>query len=170
MATNRRRGFTLIEVLIVVVIMAVLAATIIPQFSSSTKDAKESSLKFNMHTMKSQIELYKLHHLSSLPTEIGDATTGYLPQLTQATDVSGNRGTAGTSYPYGPYIEGDLPANPFDGKNTVTSVDLGGKKPTAVSGDAGGWQYDPKTGAIWPNNSEYYETTETATTGGTTGG
>ena len=38
-----RSAFTLIEVLIVVIIMAVLAATIIPQFSSSTNDAKNSS-------------------------------------------------------------------------------------------------------------------------------
>jgi prepilin-type N-terminal cleavage/methylation domain-containing protein len=38
---TRRIGFTLIEVLIVVVIMAVLAATIIPQFSSSTDEAKQ---------------------------------------------------------------------------------------------------------------------------------
>ncbi len=158
MGMNRRRGFTLIEVLIVVVIMAVLAATIIPQFSSSTNDAKDSALKFNMHTMRSQIELYKLHHLGEYPDEIGDASNGYLPQMTQATDVDGGTGTAGTSYPYGPYIEGDLPANPFDGKNAVTSVDLSGAKPTAVSGTAGGWQYDPKTGAIWPNNAEYFAT------------
>ena len=47
---NRRKAFTLIEALIVVIIMAVLAATIIPQFSTSTKDAKMSNLKFNLHT------------------------------------------------------------------------------------------------------------------------
>ena len=81
MGTNRRRGFTLIEVLIVVVIMAVLAATIIPQFSSSTRDAKDSALEFNTHTMRSQIELYKVHHNSNYPDQIGDSTNGYLPQL-----------------------------------------------------------------------------------------
>jgi general secretion pathway protein G len=156
MDTSRNRGFTLIEVLIVVVIMAVLAAVIIPQFSSSTQDAKDSALRFNSHTMRSQIELYKLHHLGKYPDQIGDATTGYLPQLTKATDINGNIGAAGAAYPYGPYIEGDVPPNPFDGKNVVTQVDLGGQKPTGVSGTAGGWQYDPNTGAIWPNNPEYF--------------
>src|SRR5687767_2144937 len=66
-AKRSREAFTLIEVLIVVVIMAVLAATIIPQFSSSTKDARESSLRFNLHALRSQIELYKLHHTGAVP-------------------------------------------------------------------------------------------------------
>jgi prepilin-type N-terminal cleavage/methylation domain-containing protein len=159
MSPHRRRdAFTLIEVLIVVVIMAVLAATIIPQFSSSTEDAKESSLQFNTHTLRSQIELYKVHHLGKYPTVIGDATDGWLPQLTGATNAAGGVGTLGDAdYPYGPYVDGEIPANPFDNKNAVTSVDLGGAKPTAVSGSAGGWQYDPKTGAVWPNNAEYYQ-------------
>ncbi len=52
MAIGRRNAFTLIEVLIVVIIMAVLAATIIPQFSSSTTDAKISSLKFNLAALR----------------------------------------------------------------------------------------------------------------------
>ncbi len=65
--THYRNAFTLIEVLIVVIIMAVLAATIIPQFSSSTEDAKRSTLEFNLHTIRSQIELYKVHHLGSAP-------------------------------------------------------------------------------------------------------
>ena len=59
---SRRSAFTLIEVLIVVVIMAVLAATIIPQFASSTTDAKVSALKFNLHGLRQQVEMYKLQH------------------------------------------------------------------------------------------------------------
>ena len=41
-AKVHRSAFTLIEVLIVVIIMALLAATIIPQFASSTSDAKRA--------------------------------------------------------------------------------------------------------------------------------
>lgn len=149
MSTGRRRdGFTLIEVLIVVVIMAVLAATIIPQFSSSAKDAKESSLNFNLHTMRSQIELYKGQHNSKVPTDLGDATGGFLPQLTGATNSNGDTGAAGTNYPYGPYFA-EVPVNPFNDDNSVVAG-------MGVAGDgSSGWQYDAATGRLWPNHVEF---------------
>ena len=143
----RSQGFTLIEVLIVVVIMAILAATVIPQFSSSTNDAKESSLIFNMHSLRSQIEMYKVHHLNKYPA----ITAGDLPQLTGHTNAAGDIGT-GDSYPYGPYVTGELPKNPFNDSNTVVA----GTGAAVVAGGAG-WQYDVNTGGIWPNNAEYFE-------------
>jgi len=142
---RHKRVFTLIEVLIVVVIMAILAATIIPQFSSSTKDAKESSLSFNTHTLRSQIELYKVHHLGDYPTITGND----LPQLTNATNANGEIGAAGPDYPYGPYVDGELPVNPFNDLNTVVAG-------TGAAGDgSSGWQYDENTGDIWPNHSDW---------------
>ncbi len=149
MRNKRRSGFTLIEVLIVVVIMAVLAATIIPQFSNSAKDAKEGSLKFNVHTLRSQIELYKSHHLGALPDGANN-----LEQLSKATNVTGQLGTAGPTYPYGPYIQTQLPANPFSGLNTV-KVDNGTGVPTATAGNGGGWIYRPSTGEVWVDHVDY---------------
>jgi general secretion pathway protein G len=147
---RRRRGFTLIEVLIVVVIMAVLAATIIPQFTSSTKDARDSSLKFNAQTVRTQIELYRAHHLGQLPT-----LAQLVDVLTKPTDVNGN--LTGTNLPYGPYLD-KIPANPYNGLNTVVAVTTAGTEPTAASGTASGWQYDATTGGFFPNNSEYFAT------------
>ena len=43
--TQNKNGFTLVELLIVVIILAVLAAIVVPQFGSSTEDAKISTLK-----------------------------------------------------------------------------------------------------------------------------
>ena len=144
----RRKGFTLIEVLIVVVIMAVLAATIIPQFSSSSQDSRESALKFNLHEMRKQISLYKEQHLGALPT----ITSGSLPQLTSSTNTNGAIGTAGTSYPYGPYMVGAFPANPITGSSTVTATTT--FPPTAASG-AGGWLYHAATGQIAADSADY---------------
>lgn len=153
---NCRSGFTLIEVLIVVIIMAVLAATIIPQFSASTNDAKQSSVKFNMHTLRSQIEMYKVHHLGKYPTVVD--SNGSMPQLILATDASGatsSSAVADATHPFGPYIDHELPANPFNNKTTVVKQSLSGAKPT-TGDNSTGWIYDDQTGAVWPNNPEYY--------------
>lgn len=157
MANGRRSAFTLIEVLIVVIIMAVLAATIIPQFSSSTTDAKTSSLKFNLHTIRSQIEMYKIHHGNVAPLR---AT--FAEQMTKPTDAKGStEGTTATLI-YGPYIQGEVPANPFNNNNALaeykTTTD-----PTGVADETSGWQYNETTGGFFPNNSEYFENTTTTT-------
>ena len=147
MYTHRRNAFTLIEVLIVVIIMAVLAATIIPQFSSSTKDAKESSLQFSTHTMRSQIEMYKVHHLGKYPE-----LAKFEDQLTKASNVDG--GTAAPT-PYGPYVD-EIPTNPFNHSNALVAVAVAGTDPAAVVAGGAGWQYDETTGGFFPNNSEAY--------------
>ncbi len=152
MARNCRNAFTLIEVLIVVIIMAVLAATIIPQFSSSTNDAKLSSVKFNLHTVRSQIETYKAHHAGSVP-----ALATFAAQMIGSTNASGTVGT-GTRYPYGPYFQGQIPANPFNNLNTLnaTTATTDTDAKAAVDGTSG-WLYNATTGDFFPNDPEYYQ-------------
>jgi general secretion pathway protein G len=150
-ANLRRRAFTLIEVLIVVIIMAVLAATIIPQFSSSTTDAKESAVKFNLHTVRSQIEVYKVHHLGKYPE-----FSKFASQMTKPTDSSGSTTGDATSLIYGPYIQGEIPANPYNGSSAIVAVATSGTVPTAVVSGGAGWQYDEGTGGFYANNKEAY--------------
>jgi type II secretion system protein G len=143
----RRSGFTLIEVLIVVVIMAILAATIIPQFSDSTKDAKSSTVKFNLHTLRSQIELYRTQHNGTPPSVT-------LAELKVSTDATGATGS-GASFPYGPYIR-DVPINPYTNKNTLTAITNDPAKATDVTG-AGGWLYNTTTGGIWIDDANSWQ-------------
>ena len=76
-------------------------------------------------------------------------TDNDLPQLTGATNASGTIGTPGADYPYGPYVEGGLPNNPFNDLNTVAAG-------TGAAGDGTtGWQYDVNTGGIWPNHADW---------------
>jgi general secretion pathway protein G len=145
----RRTAFSLIEVVIAVIIMAVLAATIIPQFSSSTSDAKQSALKFNLHTIRSQIEMYKIHHLGTAPT-----LAAFADQMTKPSNVNGS--TTGANLIFGPYFQGKLPANPFNGSSELVAVATRGKDATGVVAGGAGWQYDETNGGFFPNNSEYY--------------
>ncbi len=55
-----KRAFTLIEILIVVVILGILAAIVIPQFTSAADDAQLSSTQSQLQTVRSQIELWNI--------------------------------------------------------------------------------------------------------------
>jgi len=136
MKTPRHSGFTLVEVLIVVTIMAVLAATIIPQFTSSADEARQSQLDFNLHTLQSQIHLYHLQHNSLFPDPLN--------RLTVKTDLDGGLNAAGA---FGPYIVGGaLPNNPNTSDNTVTASTTGSENL------GGGWLYDKATGNVWADS------------------
>ncbi len=54
-------GFTLIEIMVVVVIIGVLAATIIPQFIGTTHDAKVSAAKAHVAELESALERFNIH-------------------------------------------------------------------------------------------------------------
>ncbi len=66
------RGFTLIEILIVVVILGILAAIVIPQFTNASQEAAESSVKSQLQTVRSQIELYRVRNNGNLPGAMDD--------------------------------------------------------------------------------------------------
>jgi general secretion pathway protein G len=145
----KRNAFTLVEILIVVVIMAVLAATIIPQFTASTKDAQDSTAVFNLQALRSQIELYKAQHAGTPPTTI---TAGALVQLTNRTNSSGTTGTDATNYPLGPYML-RIPENPLNGKSAVEGITT--YPPSAVGATTSGWLYHSTSGNIYINDAAY---------------
>jgi type II secretory pathway pseudopilin PulG len=142
----------LIEVLIVVAIMAILAATLVPRLSSTADDAREAGLLHNWSVFKSQLQMYAADHSGLLPTLQDEG----LPQMLRATDHRGRMGDSGPDYPLGPYFL-ESPVNPYDGSHRIVSVTTLGKRPTAVVGSKGGWQYDSSTGTVWPNHPEWYK-------------
>ena len=112
----------------------------------STTDAKESTAKFNMHSLRSQIELYRIHH-----GDYPDLTTNSLPQMLDKTDAAGNISATGA---FGPYLDA-IPPNPYDNSDMVYTA--ASDSPTTTTTEAKGWQYHKESGGIWPNNPEFWD-------------
>ncbi len=150
-------GFTLIEMLIVVIVLGILAAIIIPQIAVSTDDAKLNTLQTNLNGVRNAAELYYFEHNSTYPgavptTKPADVVTtadAFVAQLARYTDASGNIANAKTAvYKYGPYIKnGKLPTNPYNDKADVvidsTETDITERDSTATDN---GWKFYYLTG------------------------
>jgi general secretion pathway protein G len=138
--SRTKQAFTLIEILIVVIILGILAAVVIPQFSEASNDTRVSSVMTDVKLIRSQIQLYKAQHNETYPAT-WDLMTTY-------TDVSGNTNATYTStFRFGPYLL-RVPPNPFTGVNTVTVVS-GVPYAAPNAGDmTNGWWYDTTTGEV----------------------
>lgn len=146
-ARNRKSGFTLVEILIVVVILGILAAIVIPQFSSASESARASSLKSTLQTVRSQLELFQVQHNGQYPYAMANGAAGELPTWLPMTDEHSLAAAANltdglqaadldfTGEDLGPYMQ-KFPANPFaNGSNLAASH----------------WYYEPTTGQIAAN-------------------
>lgn len=120
-----RKGFTLVEILIVVVILGILAAIVIPQFTNASTAAKASSVQSQLQTLRSQIELYKNQHNNAYPTATGLATGAWdWDKLTLFTDIDGGTAAAkntATGHIYGPYVQ-QPSKNPFTVDKTAVAA------------------------------------------------
>ena len=127
-SSTNRKGFTLVELLIVVIILAILAAIIVPQFSAATDDAKQSAYDTNVANIRAAIDLYRQQH-NAYPGAVA-ATAATCPdgvnvhgtvgadsfdaQLRNYTNAAGQACTGTDStFKYGPYLKDPLPANPL---------------------------------------------------------
>jgi general secretion pathway protein G len=74
-------GFTLIELIIVMTIIAILSAIAIPSFTANVRHAREAVLKEDLHTMRSAIESYT-YDKEKAPQSLDDLVqSGYLKAL-----------------------------------------------------------------------------------------
>ena len=167
-ATYQQFGFTLVELLIVVVILGILAAVVIPQFSDSSDSAREAALKSNLGTLRSAIELYKADHgdYPGLNASSGGTCTGgtagtgaagseqaLIDQLTRYTDPTGASCDLSIgSFVYGPYIKKGIPDNPYTASSDFamdTTTALGGLSASGTEA----WRYADDTGELIANDS-----------------
>ena len=134
-----RRGFTLVEVMIVVVVLAIIAGLVLPQFGDSTKNAKTNSARFNLREMRSQIELYRQHHDGRLPS-------ASFVELLSKTNGVGQSGST-SQHRFGPYLT-EIPTNSLTDSAIIRAVTS--NPPSAASGaDDAGWLYHATSGGVW---------------------
>jgi len=149
-----RAAFTLIEMLIVIVILGILAMVIIPQISTSTDDAKLSTLRTNLTSMRNVVEVYYAQHNNVYPGAVlGGAATpseAFVQQLTRYTDAAGNIATVkDATFKFGPYLKGGaLAMNPFNNKTDVTVDAVQADITVKASGGLTGWKFYAKTGVL----------------------
>jgi len=154
----KKTGFTLVEILIVVIILGILAAIVIPQFTEASNDARSSALESDLQTVRSQLELFKVQHLEKYPWEIlaspdSDGIKGLLTARTNsAGDIMPDSGNP-TDYPFGPYLE-KFPANAFvSGADATAAISLGTDDP--APGDAAtGWYVNTEKGKFSANSDK----------------
>jgi general secretion pathway protein G len=160
---NRRaRGFTLVELLIVVIILAILAAIVVPQFADSANDARQSAYSTDLSNLRAVVELYRQQHGAypgAIAATAGTCVNGsavvaavgaasFDAQLTNYTNAAGQACTGfdAAQFRFGPYLREGIPANPLGTTGTVTVVTAGTLGLTSSA--TGGWRFDSVTGEL----------------------
>ena len=134
---GREQGFTLVELLIVVIILGILAAVVLPQFVDAGTNAQCRTLEQDLAIIRKQLELYKLEHMNKYPLVVR-----FEQQMTQKTNPDGS--TTGTPT-LGPYLE-RIPNNPFTKGPQANKVSI------APPGPVRAWWFDPTTGEFRAND------------------
>src|SRR5689334_3279378 len=106
MRAQVRKAFTLVEILIVVVILGILAAIVVPQFTNATQDAQVGNIRAQLDTLNNQIELFK-------------ARNNVYPNFTA--NAFAEMTTPDANPNHGGYLKAD-PVNPINHQATVAAA------------------------------------------------
>jgi general secretion pathway protein G len=140
--TKRSRGFTLIEIMVVVVIMGVLAALVVPKLLSRTGESKVAAAKVDIATIMQALKLYKLDNQRYPTTEQG----------LQALLTKPTAGPAANGWKEGGYLE-KMPRDPWGAPYQMLSPGVKGEIDVfslGADGQPGGAGDDADIGS-WDN-------------------
>ncbi len=130
MLSRVRRAFTLVEILIVVVILGILAAIVVPQFTGATGEAAAGTASYELEKLRRALDVYQARWSNALPAvQAGDGTWGPL--------VGGS----------GEYLK-EAPRNPYIGGTNARVIAIA-SEPDSAFHTGYGWIFDPTTGQVW---------------------
>lgn len=75
-----RAGFTLIEILLVVVIIGILVGVAVPRFSGRTEEARKVSARNEMANIKTSLDMYELDN-GKYPSSLGELVPKYMDKM-----------------------------------------------------------------------------------------
>ncbi len=137
--TRRSKGFTLIEIMVVLVIMGILASFVVPKIMSRVDDARVSQAKQDISTMMNALKLYKLDNQRFPTTEQG----------LQSLITKPTTGPAANGYKSEGYLD-KLPKDPWGNQYQYSSPGLKSEVEIYTlgkDGQQGGVGYDADIGS-----------------------
>jgi general secretion pathway protein G len=137
------KAFTLVEILIVVVILGILAAIVIPQFTNASQDAQRGNIQTQLQSIRNQIELFRVKNNGNSPALVGNTqTTAFAELVTPPGTQQPYMRTPATNPRNGSYaVVADTSAN-----NAATSAAAAVMDPSTAGSP--GWIYNQTTGAF----------------------
>ena len=127
---SRARAFTLVELIVVIVVLAILSGVAIPKYFDYAAKAKESACRGTIGATRSAVANFYAN-------SIVNTATATFPTL-------GNMQTIGT------VMQEQIPANPYSNSNAIVAATWGVTPPVA---GAQGWAYDAAAGKFWANST-----------------
>jgi type II secretion system protein G len=137
-SSRARRAFSLIELMIVIVIMAVLAAIIIPKFQDQSRRSKESALKSDLSQVRTAIATFQAD-TGFYPHVVTDLAATSAPS--QGYDSTATLQSVVAANWHGPYITGVVPSDPVSGSAftyTTSAPGVGNVASSATGNDLSG--------------------------------
>jgi type II secretion system protein G len=106
---NDRRGFTLVELLVVIVVLAVLAAIVLPKFVGASQRSRESALRADLKLLRNAVSAFNAD-TGTYPASLADLAATTAPAAGKS--ATGTDVNITASDWHGPYIE-EVPTDPI---------------------------------------------------------